>query len=239
MKKIYISAFFIAFFGVLSIDSDAQDSLNKAHLILKIAPLTMFDIDNTFEFAAEHRLGQSKRWTLSEQLGYGAGVANLWGENNDFGPAREHYRVKVEARRYDKKASNMAGGYLAYELFYKQVNDELNRSVGRECDGGPCAYFENLDYPVSKYVVGATIKVGYQARLKNEDKKKTKFVFDFYVGLGVRRIMIDHKIDGAATQNNSWFGNDGSFPFGGFGYADRAYNIPHGSLGIRLGYLVF
>lgn len=239
MKKIYISAFFIAFFGVLSIGSHAQDSLNKAHLILKIAPLTMFDIDNTFEFAAEHRLGQSKRWTLSEQLGYGAGVANLWGENNDFGPAREHYRVKVEARRYDKKASNMAGGYLAYELFYKQVNDELNRSVGRECDGGPCAYFENLDYPVSKYVVGATIKVGYQARLRNEDKKKTKFVFDFYVGLGVRRIMIDHKIDGAATQNNLWFGNDGSFPFGGFGYADRAYNIPHGSLGIRLGYLVF
>ncbi len=239
MKKNYLIAVFIAFLGVLSMDSHAQDSLNKAHLILKIAPLTMFDIDNTFEFAAEHRLGQSKRWTLSEQLGYGAGVANLWGENNDFGPAREHYRVKVEARRYDKKASNMAGGYLAYELFYKQVNDELNRSVGRECDGGPCAYFENLDYPVSKYVVGATIKVGYQARLKNEDKKKTKFVFDFYVGLGVRRIMIDHKIDGAATQNNSWFGNDGSFPFWGFGYADRAYNIPHGSLGIRLGYLVF
>ncbi|GAB2632326.1 hypothetical protein GCM10027035_28290 [Emticicia sediminis] len=239
MKKIYISSFFIAFFGVLSLGSHAQDSLNKAHLILKIAPLTMFDIDNTFEFAAEHRLGQSKRWTLSEQLGYGAGVANLWGENNDFGPAREHYRVKVEVRRYDKKASNMAGGYLAYELFYKQVNDELNRSVGRECDGGPCAYFETLDYPVSKYVVGATIKVGYQARLRNEDKKKTKFVFDFYVGLGVRRIMIDHKIDGAATQNNSWFGNDGFFPFGSFGYADRAYNIPHGSLGIRLGYLVF
>ena len=239
MKKIYISVIFIAFFGILSISSYAQDSLNKAHLILKIAPLTMFDIDNTFEFAAEHRLGKQNRWTLSEQIGYGAGVANVWGESNDFGPSREHYRVKVEARRYDKKASNMAGGYLAYELFYKQVNDKLNRSVGRECEGGPCAYFESLDYPVSKYVVGATIKVGYQVRLKNEDKKKTKFVFDFYVGLGVRRIMIDHKIDGAATQNNSWFGNDAFFSFGSFGYADRAYNIPHGSFGIRLGYLVF
>jgi hypothetical protein len=237
MKKVYISAILITLFGTFSIVSSAQDSLNKPHLILKIAPLTIFDIDNTFEFAAEHRLGKSNRWTLSEQIGYGAGVANVWDEN--YGNSREHLRVKTEARRYKNNNGQMTGFYTAYELFFKQVNDKINRSVGRECGSGPCAYFENLDYPVSKYVAGTTIKIGYQLRFNDENKKKSKFMFDFYVGLGLRRIMIDHKIDGAATQNNSWFGNDGFFSFGSFGYVDRAYNIPHASLGIRLGYLVF
>ena len=36
----------------------AQDSLDRKHLLVKIAPLTIFDIDNTFEFAVEHRLGK-------------------------------------------------------------------------------------------------------------------------------------------------------------------------------------
>ncbi|MFN3489616.1 MAG: hypothetical protein ACK4YV_10805, partial [Emticicia sp.] len=164
--------------------------------------------------------------------------ANVWKqEDTNYGNNREHFRLKIEARRYKKANLDMAGFYTAYELFFKQVNDHISRNVGRECESGPCAYFENLDYPVSKYVVGGTAKIGYQHRFKNEDKKKTKFVFDFYVGLGLRRIMIDHKIDGAATQNNSWFFNDAWF--GGFGWKDNAYNIPHGSLGIRFGYLVF
>jgi hypothetical protein len=235
MKKTHKTSIIIAFIIALNTVSYAQDSLTKNHLILKIAPLTIFDFDNTFEFAVEHRLGKQNRWTLSEQLGYGAGVANVWEEN--FGNSREHFRAKMEARRYKKANGEMAGFYTAYELIFKQVNDNISRSVGRECESGPCTYFEDLNYPVSKYVVGTTAKIGYQHRFKDGNNKNTKFMFDFYVGLGLRRVMIDHKIDGAAIQNNSWFFNEAWF--GGFGYADRAYNIPHGSFGIRFGYLVF
>lgn len=235
MKKTFI---LIVLLAILQI-SHGQDSLERKRLILKIAPLTMFDIDNTFQFAAEHRLNKNNRWTLSEELGYGAGVVNLWGESSNYNNAREHYRVKLEARRYGKPTNDMTGRYFGYELFYKQVNDQLNRGIGRECESGPCNYFENLDYPVSKYVVGATAKLGYQIRFKDVNEKKTNFVFDFYIGLGLRRIMIDHKIDGT-TQNNSWFfGNEGFLSFGNLGYKDRAYNIPHGSFGVRFGYLVF
>ena len=43
------------------------------------------------------RFGQSKRWTLSEQIGYGVGVANVWKqEDTKYG----NNRVKVETRRY-------------------------------------------------------------------------------------------------------------------------------------------
>jgi hypothetical protein len=237
MKNFHKLTVMACFFFTLNI-AFAQDSLQKKHLVLKIAPLTMFDIDNTFEFAAEHRLGKQNRWTLSEQLGYGAGITNLWKQgNSNYENYGEQFRIKIEARRYKKANLDMTGFYTAYELFFKQVNDHISRSIGRECESGPCNYYENLDYPVSKYVVGITAKIGYQHRFKNEDKKKSKFVFDFYVGLGLRRIIIDHKIDGAAIQNNPWFFSEAWF--GGFGRKDNAYNIPHGSFGIRFGYLVF
>ena len=237
MKK---HAYLLIFFVIMGQAILAQDSLDRKHLLVKIAPLTIFDIDNTFEFAVEHRLGKKNRWTLSEQLGYAAGLANIWqNEGTNYGSHREHYRAKIEARRYSKPRADMTGFYTAYELFFKQVNDHLNRNVGRECESGPCNYYENLDYPVSKYVVGTTAKIGYQVRFKDIDKKKSKFAFDFYVGLGLRRIMIDHKIDGT-TQNNYWFfGNNKFFSFGSFGYKDRAYNIPHASFGIRFGYFIF
>ena len=105
----------------------SQDSLQRKHLILKILPLAIFDIDNTFQIATEHNLSKNMRWTLSEELGYGASSANVWAynsNNDNYGSNREVYRVKVEARRYNlKKNQQMAGGYMAYEVFYKQVND--------------------------------------------------------------------------------------------------------------------
>jgi hypothetical protein len=242
MKILHTISLIFTFF-LIGNDALSQDSLQRKHLILKISPLTIFDIDNTLQIATEHNLSKNMRWTLSEELGYGAGSANVWAynsNNNSYGPNREVYRVKIEARRYNlKKNRQMAGGYMAYELFYKQVNDIMNRTIGRECDGGPCNYFEEVNYSASKYVVGGTVKFGYQTFIRNENKKNTKFVFDFYVGLGLRRVMIDHRIDGD-VQNNTWFfGNNGIFTNGGLGYRDNAYNIPHAALGIRLGYLLF
>jgi hypothetical protein len=238
MKKSYTTSIIIALFVAINTISYAQDSLTNKHLILKIAPLAMFDIDNTFEFAAEHRLSKNNRWTLSEQLGYGAGVANVWKqEDTNYGNFREHYRAKLEARRYKEANPDMTGFYTAYEVFYKQVNDKLNRYVGRDCENGPCAYSENLNYAVSKYVVGATAKIGYQHRFKNEVKKNTNFVFDFYVGLGIRRVMIDHKADNVQNNSNWFFFNEGGL--GSFGSKDRSYNVPHASFGIRFGYILF
>lgn len=242
MKNLHTICLFFCFFLIKN-EVFSQDSLQRKHLILKISPLTIFDIDNTFQIATEHNLFKNMRWTLSEELGYGAGSANVWAynSNNDgYGSNREVYRIKVEARRYNlKKNQQMSGGYMAYELFYKQVNDIMKRTVGRECEGGRCNYFEDVNYSASKYVVGGTVKFGYQRFFRDENKNNTKFVFDFYVGLGLRRVMIDHRIDGN-IQNNTWFfGNNGIFSNGGLGYRDNAYNIPHASFGIRFGYLIF
>ncbi len=238
MRNLHKLTLITCFLFVLNV-AFAQDSLQKKHLILKIAPLTMFDIDNTFEFAAEHRLGKQNRWTLSEQLGYGQGKANLWGNIYTYGPFRETLRARLEARRYAKNSPLFTGRYVAYEVFYKQINDQLTNNIGRECENGPCNYYENLDYSVSKYVFGGNAKIGYQAIIRDENKKNTNFIFDFYVGLGLRRVLIDHRV---GAINNNQFGlyrGNGIFSNDGLGYGDKKYNIPHLAFGIKLGYIVF
>lgn len=219
----------------------AQDTLQKKHLALKIAPLAILDIDNTFQFAIEHRL-KGNRWTLSEEFGYGTVAANFWANsfNSSGSRFRENIRAKIEARKY-KNAFN--GRYIAYEVFYKQINDRTSRSVGRECESGLCNYYELVNYPISKHVVGISAKIGYQVRIRNELKKNTNFVFDFYVGAGLRRIMVNHHDPNESlkdgSSNNFLFHNDGLFSNSGLGYRDRNYNIPHLALGLKIGYLIF
>ena len=233
MKYILLKVVFLFLFCSVGF---AQDSLLHRNLAIKIAPLSMLDIDNTFQLGIEHRL-KGNRWTLSEEFGYGAAAANLWMGANDNSKLREVFRAKVEARKY-KQA--FTGTYVAYEAFYKQVNDRLQRGIGRECEDGWCNYFENINYPVSKYVIGATAKLGYQTRFKNELKHKGNFIFDIYVGLGLRRKIIDHAYDEELDSQSSWFyRGDNIYANNGFGYKDRKYNIPHFSLGIKFGYLIF
>lgn len=216
----------------------AQDSLRtKHHLIFKIAPLSMFDLDNTFQFATEHRL-RSNRWTLSEEFGYGNVKANIWGESFADSKFRETFRAKIELRRYKREQAFM-GRYIAYEAFYKQINDRMNRNIGRECENGNCNYFEYANYPVNKYVIGLTAKLGYQLRIRDESKKNTKFVFDFYVGAGVRRIIVNHHYDQTLTSGSFTYYSDGIFSNSGLGYRDKAYNIPHLALGLKIGYIIF
>ncbi|WP_165372226.1 hypothetical protein [Emticicia agri] len=221
----------------------AQDTLRKKHLALKLAPLAFLDIDNTFQFAIEHRL-KGNRWTLSEEFGYGTAEANFWTASLGTTQSRfrENIRAKIEARRY-RPTSALTGRYVAYELFYKQINDRSDRSIGRECESGLCNYYEMVNYPINKYVVGISAKVGYQIRIRNELKKNTNFVFDFYVGAGLRRIMINHHDPSESLQsdmsNDFFYYNDGLLSNSGLGYRDRNYNIPHLALGLKIGYLIF
>ncbi|MBA4854102.1 hypothetical protein [Emticicia sp. BO119] len=221
--------------------SVAQDTIQKNHLALKIAPLAILDIDNTFQFAVEHRL-KGNRWTLSEELGYGTAAANFWANsfNSSGSKLRENIRAKIEARKY---RNAFYGRYVAYELFYKQINDRTNRGIGRECETGLCNYYEMVNYPINKHVVGISAKIGYQVRIRNELKKNTNFVFDFYVGAGLRRIMINHHDPDESLQdnglNNFLYFNDGFFSNSGLGYGDKNYNIPHLALGLKIGYLIF
>jgi hypothetical protein len=239
MKKRHNFLFSLCLLAIVNL-SFAQDSLRQKHLILKIAPLTMFDIDNTFQLAIEHRLAKNSRWTLSEEFGYGTGNAQVWRQLNYYGPFRENYRARIEARRYRKDKPLFTGVYTAYELFYKQINDRISRNAGRECESGNCNYFEKIDYGASKYVLGGNIKIGSQVRIRNEMKNKSNFIFDFYVGLGLRMKMIDHEYD-EFIGNDTWvFGNSASiYSSSDFGYKDRTYVIPNIAFGIKLGYIVF
>lgn len=238
MRYIKLSLLLVLF----SLDSSiAQDSLQKNHLVIKLAPLTLLDIDNTFQLAVEHRL-KGSRWTLSEELGYGTAAANLWANsfNQDGTRFRENFRAKIEARKYREA---LTGRYLAYELFYKQINDRSNRNVGRECEAGgwACNYYEKLNYPINKHVVGLSVKIGYQIRIRDELKKNTNFVFDFYVGAGLRRIMINHHdpTENPPSSSDFLYYTDGLFINSGLGYRDRNYNIPHLALGLKIGYIIF
>lgn len=236
--------FTLLFVIVLSNHLFAQDTLQKKHLAFKIAPLAILDFDNTFQFAVEHRL-KGNRWTLSEEFGYGTSAGNFWTalDGSTKSRFRENIRAKIEARKY-RNGSAFNGRYVAYEVLFKQINDRAQRSVGRECENGMCNYYEIVNYPINKYVVGISAKVGYQIRIRNELKKSTNFVFDFYVGAGLRRIMINHhdpneNLQGNINMYTDHYYGDGLFSNSGLGYRDRNYNIPHLSLGLKLGYLIF
>ena len=134
--------------------------------VAKFSPLHLFDPDNTVQFGLERVL--STRQSVQAEFGYGTGVMNVWrnGGSSRYGQA-EHWRGRAEWRFYTNRyrtnrnfginvrSAAPLGNYLAVELFYKQDNALERFPVGRECVGGLCAYFEQLETPVMKYVWGS------------------------------------------------------------------------------------
>ena len=87
-------------------------------------------------------------------------------------------------------------------------------------------------------MIGLTAKLGYQIRIRNELKKNTNFVFDFYVGAGLRRIIINHHDTNQPGEDFRIYGNR-IFDNSGLGYSNARFNLPHLALGIKLGYIIF
>lgn len=67
----------------------------------------------------------------------------------------------------------------------QKVNFRNETSIGRECKDGSCAYFERVDYPVMKNVLGYHVKIDTQQIIEE------RIALNFYGGLGIRYININ------------------------------------------------
>ena len=154
--------------------------------VVKFAPLSLFDIDNTVQFGFERLVSQHSAVQL--ELGYGPQGMNLWqSSQNERYSDREIWRGRAEWRYYLDKTNQPRGRYVALEGFYKQVNVRESGTVGVGCTTGPCQYYQVFSSPLQKYVWGGHVKFGRQFALLANDR----LLADFYLGLGFRRRIID------------------------------------------------
>lgn len=154
--------------------------------VVKFAPLSLFDPDNTIQFGIERLVSQHSAVQL--ELGYGVQAMNLWqtSQNERYGD-REIWRGRAEWRYYFTPTNQPQGRYIALEGFYKQVNIRESGSFGVGCNGGPCQYYQLFSAPLQKYVWGGHVKVGRQFALTADNR----LLADVYLGLGFRKRTVE------------------------------------------------
>lgn len=155
--------------------------------VVKLAPLALFDIDNTIQFSLERLIGQHS--AVQIELGYGGQGMNLWqSSQNERYSNRETWRGRAEWRYYFTKTNQPRGRYVAVEGFYKQVNVRESGTVGVGCTNGPCQYYQLFSSPLQKYVWGGHVKFGSQMAPIRDNNR---LLLDVYVGLGFRRRIVE------------------------------------------------
>ena len=185
--------------------SDTVQIQSLAHpprWVVSLAPLALFDPENTVQVGAERLLG--RQYSVLGEFGYGPAALNLW-RSELTNNVLETWRGRAEWRIYTRRIRSYRGwqpgrvgrtvtrkplgNYVAFDLFYKQSNASESGSVGRACEDGSCQYFQRFQSRVTKYVGGAHVKVGRQVLLFNADEN-SRLVMDLYMGLGIRRRLV-------------------------------------------------
>lgn len=151
-----------------------------AHMILKPAPLWLFDEDPAVAVGAEMRI--SLRTSVQGELGYGwPGWGKLPGTDQHTGT----WRVKTEWRfyrnHYNPDGSLRADGATTYPLGKYQAVEVYIKllSVSHKWTYHETRFWRNS--------LSLTYKVGWQFGWTNTVPKGwARFVGDVYIGLGVR-----------------------------------------------------
>jgi hypothetical protein len=159
---------------------------NDRNWVVKFAPLSLFDPDNTVQFGVERLLG--RQHAVQAEFGYGPQGMNLWQNNqNRRYSSREVWRGRAEYRYYMNRDEGLIGPYVAVEGLFKQVNARESGTIGIGCETGMCQYYQMFTAPVSKSVWAGHIKIGRQFSVSPNDR----LLIDFYTGLGFRRSHVE------------------------------------------------
>lgn len=191
----------------------------RTRLIVKIAPLTLVDVDPALQAGLEIRI--LKRLSIQQEVGYGP--RNWQGPFPDFKPLgtdfltggwerQESWRYRTEIRFYPnlhflfskiKQRSLLSGVYIAAEYVYKVVG------ITKATNSASGGISTSLDYQqdINRSTTAGHLKAGWQVPL-SQDKKSpwSHFFLDFYVGGGQRYITIDQ------TEGPSVVRSNGSVP---------------------------
>ncbi|MBC7919674.1 MAG: DUF3575 domain-containing protein [Ferruginibacter sp.] len=209
----------------------ADASRREPLLLLKFAPLSLLDLDNTFQAGIEY--GLANRWSVQTEVGYGTSQTNfLLSRSRRRSRPQAVWRIRSEIRRYFNPLVAAAPSlqlYVALEVFYKRVNLPRQTTVGRDCDQGNCAYFEDVQFRVEKDVLGSHYKVGFQQGMSG------RLFLDAYVGLGWRFVFVK----APDLPGDAFFPDDRSIFLPNINPTHPGkYRLLSTSLGLKVGYLI-
>lgn len=197
-------------------------------VILKIAPLTLFDLDNTVQAGIEVPL-KNPAWTLQQEVGYGHSAFNLWLYERREHPNRETWRSRSQIRYYFRKR-NQKSAYIAAEYLFKKNSEQKFESVGYECTGAQfnqqCAYFKNQNTHLGRFVSAFHVKWGGQIVIGE------RWLLDMHLGAGIRALNVrylDQYRKPALGNDFRWFDFRTDVP-------GRYEPTPSLSFGVQLGY---
>jgi hypothetical protein len=193
---------FLAFCSYGQINAETA----KEHVIIKFAPLALFDFDNTVQFGVEVPLGKSGM-SLQQDLGYGHSSFNIMYGTELDRPQKEIYKSRTQLRYYYMERRRVKA-YVAGEVLLKKVIYAENKWVGMECDQpwGNCAFFENKYVKTGRTVGAAHAKLGWQFYFSN------RMALDLFTGIGFRHISVKSITPGLdnaqVPRTNRWFESD-------------------------------
>ncbi len=222
--------------GLLPVWGLAQIETTKRPVTVKLNPLALLGPDGTVQGAVEIPTGA--RGAVQAEFGYGAFRSLM-----NFDPVqysqKKTTRARLEYRFYNPPKSRWPSHYKAVELFYKQVDVIENLTVGHECVYSQCGYFQVVQQPVTRYVMGAYLKAGQTIPLWS-DKGDYRFVLDIFARIGLRRswVIRDPAQPYLSTDYEFTYGRD-AFEINRFVKSEREpYAIPDLQVGIMLGYQI-
>lgn len=154
--------------------------------VIKFAPLSLVDPDNTIQFGIERLLG--RRYSVQAEVGYGGQDFSFWDTSRDgLYTNKKIGRGRAEWRLYFSREQRPLGIYFAIEGLYKRIN-ALEKTVnGIPCLKSPCVPGLADTAPVIKQVWGGHLKIGYQYSVSSENR----LLVDVYFGLGARYRLAD------------------------------------------------
>ncbi|MCF2487602.1 hypothetical protein [Dyadobacter sp. CY347] len=171
------------FMGLNSFGQIDAASAQKS-VIIKFAPMSLFDFDNSVQFGVEVPLGTTGI-SLQQDLGYGPSAMNLWYSPGADQPNKETFKSRTQLRYYYLTKRRMKP-YIAGEFMLKKVIYRDNKWVGMECEQpwGNCGYFENTLVKTRRMVQAGHAKAGMQFYFSS------RIALDLFAGVGFRSIRV-------------------------------------------------
>lgn len=193
---------------------------SREHIILKWSPLSLFDIDNTFQAGVEIPL-KNNRFTIQQDIGYGHSSFNIWYAQEEDRLNKATIKARTQLRYYFYEKPRFRS-YIAGEYLFKRVVIKETQWVGMDCGGsGGCGYFENKDVKLGRFVSALHAKVGWQIYFSN------RISLDLFMGFGLRkanvRILTSNVENARFNDDWDWFrsnrpGHHEVIPSLAFGY---------------------
>jgi hypothetical protein len=200
LKNILLIGLFI--YSLIPLYAQSADTLNgtnnrQPHFIIKWAPLSLVEQDNTVQFGIEYLFKGPV--SLQQEVGYGWFNFTNNSDNGRVFKNREIWRSRTELRFYvanNGEIRRPQGAYLALEFLYKRMNYNKGGNVGRECNGSECEYFEMMNYKLFRDIFGYHGKIGLQFIIEK------RLALDLYIGGGLRSIVV--KSPGLSAEDSNF-----------------------------------